>query len=783
MAAAPLEAPELDPAEVEKLIKKKGAIDYETLLEKRLWDGRVHVRRNAALVLALGGEIPEGKESLLPIAGKDTDAVVREHVAAAFGKHPVEASIAIPALLKSLLDASSSVSDAALRSLGVVMGRQEPAAYTAMVKALGDGRPFVQVTAVDLLVQQGADAVEQLLEGLRDTGGLVRKGARQCLRMLGSMAAGKLIAALEDDELRDPVKRILDDVPLTEGDEKALEKLVKGGAPVVQMVARRLIDGATSKRKKLVESELAAVPNVEIKGFYDGAMDGKAVKAAAKGTDPMLMVRALGDARPVARQNASAVLVETGLGDSQREVTIPKLAAAVKDDDAVVRANIVKVLASSGGEIAADQVARAATDPDVSVREAVMEGLAKIATAEPVHLLDSLGNNVAEPTREVTIAAFVGAGKAAVKTLGAALDDIREAIRVSAAKILGQIGSAAQAALGQLIEATQDPYEEVRIQAALAIGKVAKEGDDKALSAVRVLINDSSFPVRQAASWAEDRLLGRPEQPASLEARELPSAEFADVILEEAALKKLAKSFDPVSLGQLLFDGRAPCRANAARALGILGKAGAPYALQLCVALKDGEEGVKAAAAHALGMLQVEQDHVVPALVQALRGAGEETQAAIIAAVDGFGKKAVPPVVKLLSERPERVVAAIGTTARSLPKTFLKPLADALGDEELDLVSRENAADILAELGDEAAGAEAALVAALAEQSVLFRVKIIRALGKGGAIEATRKVLLELSDNDKRLSIQDAIDDALRMLRSRARAEGGVGGKKKGKKK
>ena len=785
MAAVTLESPEMVASAIVQLLKKKGAIDFDDVFDKRLWDGRVHVRRNASLVLALGGTIPPGKEALLPIAGKDGDATVRLNVVTALAVHDLTPSIAIPALLVGLIDTESAVSDAALKSLmGIAAGGAE-GVYEGLVEALDDRRPYVQVTVVDLLVRQGAKGVDALLAGLRSPRSLVRKGARQCLRMLGGLAVDALITALSDDQLRDPVKRILDDVPLQKEQQKALEKLVTDGAPVVQMVARRLLQGASERRVKAAEEILSAIPKVDVEGFYEAVFDDKAIKAAAKSADSMTMVRALGDARPVARENAAALLAAAGLGDSQREVVIPKLLSAAKDDNPNVRRHLVTILTAAGGELAADSVALAAGDSDPEVKRTALEGLGKLAASEPESLLDALGHNVPDVTRQAVSEALRQAGAASASVLAEALDDVRESIRVASAMILGEQGPDARKVLPNLIEALEDDFEEQRIQAVLAVGRVAEEGDAAALEATRRLFEDSSAAVRKAASWAEARLLGRPEPLGNLEARELPSADFADVLLEEAALQKMAKSLDAALLGQLLFDGRPICRANAARSLGQLGKASHAYIQQLCVALKDGDSQVVVAAAEALGHLKVEPQPVVPALTLALKGADEEVAAALLGAIGGFAKKAVEPIVGLLAERPERVVGPIARVGRAHTKTFLSPLADALTSDALNVLARENAADVIADLGDEAAGAQSALIKALEQQSVLFRVKIIRALGRSGEPDdGLKETLTELAESDKRLSIQDAVEDALRMLRSRARLrEAAKGGSKKGKKK
>ena len=94
-----------------------GQLDLLDVVSKNLWDGRDFMRRNAAHALRVAAKIPESKDNLLPVAAKDGDAVVREHVAGIFGEFSISAHLAAPALLRALADQEQLVAKVARESL------------------------------------------------------------------------------------------------------------------------------------------------------------------------------------------------------------------------------------------------------------------------------------------------------------------------------------------------------------------------------------------------------------------------------------------------------------------------------------------------------------------------------------------------------------------------------------------------------------------------------------------------------------------------------------------
>jgi HEAT repeat protein len=296
---------------------------------------------------------------------------------------------------------------------------------------------------------------------------------------------------------------------------------------------------------------------------------------------------------------------------------------------------------------------------------------------------------------------------------------------------------------------------------------VAKTGDAAVLEALTALAKDSVPEVRREAAAAHAKASGKPITPKVLGETALPLPGFDTELLSVDHCKREGKKLDAGAVAPLLFDGRPTVRANAASALGALGKAAAPHILHLCLALKDGDVRVRIATAVALAELGLEPETCVPALTAALRGAEGELEEALLAAIASFGKKVVELVLSLLGGRPELVTGSVGKVARHLPDLFVKPLSDVLGGDG-SIIARENAADVLAGLGDVAGKAEGALLDALSYDAVLLRVKVIGAVGR--VAKPSKKVaemLTALEEADQRLSIQDAVHEARMYLRAR----------------
>jgi HEAT repeat protein len=200
-----------------------------------------------------------------------------------------------------------------------------------------------------------------------------------------------------------------------------------------------------------------------------------------------------------------------------------------------------------------------------------------------------------------------------------------------------------------------------------------------------------------------------------------------------------------------------------------MGKEAHDVLRQLTLALKDSSLEVRHAATQAICELKHDAALCVPALAGALNHATGDLRDALVKAITAFGKDGVEPLLGGLTQRPGKVMATILPVVEAKPKTYVDGVVSRLltGDP---VTVKENAADLLTRLGADASSAEKKLIEALSNDSVLVRVKVIRTLGRvakpGKAIDDT---LRQLAEDDTRISVLDAIDEAKLYLRARAR--------------
>jgi len=308
----------------------------------------------------------------------------------------------------------------------------------------------------------------------------------------------------------------------------------------------------------------------------------------------------------------------------------------------------------------------------------------------------------------------------------------------------------------------------LRVAGARGLGGFGQRAGAAARKAVAAAFDAAEAPeLLRACSAALDAIDGRVPPPSVAEEGALPLDEFEVKVLDDAVLKKGAAKMDAVRLGELLFDGRTPCRANAARALGHAGKSAEACVGALTVALKDSEPVVRVASAEALGRLKSDAGIVVPGLANAAGSdRSDDVREAALSALDALGGDAVAPCMRLLEAELAKA-SVVGVIASRSPKTYLKPLTKALESSESPR-AQENAALALGQLGPAGAAAEKALMAVVATSDVPLKCIAIRAVGDvakptAALVEALQTCALA----DERESVEGAVRQALRALKRR----------------
>ncbi|MCB9789010.1 MAG: HEAT repeat domain-containing protein, partial [Deltaproteobacteria bacterium] len=675
----------------------KAKLDQEWLAGA-VRDGRVMVRRNAAVALGVTGHGREATTAL-GLALKDGMPEVRRVAASALGTLAAKDAGAAVALVPALADPVERVAEAA-REAFAGLG---PSGVPALVAALDSGRAAVVDAALAALVAHGEAAVEPLVEVLGEGTVAARFQALRGLDALG--------------------------VELATAARPAIEAALGHGSRDLRRAARALLDRLDGKGAGPAVFEAALMP---VEGFDTGPLDGAVLEEASGAFDAEWLSRALRDGRSAVRANAARALPLCAKGVEARQ----PLAIALKDAEPEVRQAAAEALARLGRD---DDAAIAALVP------ATFDATPEVGTAAR-RALEALGddavNGLVRALGSPRPQAVLGAlellrtrGKAAVKALLSALNDSSETMRLNAIRALGLVGAEAGEVVGaRLLE--------------LAEG-------------------DPSGRVRRAAASARARI-ARPEPAARTREPEGFALEgFEERLLEVAALAKAAKSLDVDRLVRALGDGRAVVRANAARGLGVLGKAAHGAVRSLAVLMRDQEPPVRLAAAEALGSLAHEPDIAVVALTRALRDGPESLRPAVLAAVGAFGAAAAEPLMGMLAGVEDEVLATVGRVACHDPKRLVAPLVRQVS-EGASPRHREHAIEVLGLVGPEAAAAEGALVEVLADTDSALRARAVRALGKvAKPTKALSERLAALAQSDGSLFVQQAVEQALGDLRRR----------------
>ena len=734
---------------------------------RALSDGRVVVRRNAAA--ALGGAEGAAEEATrgLELALKDAEPTVREVAVIAVAK--LGAARATRLLLVSSADPARPVArraQAALQDAGL-------AGAAGLLEQLhGSDQEAVRQAAVATCVPIAYADPEAFANRLATIAGAAGRAAGldaiKRLGPAGAAATSGLVPLLSDERPLVRAAAVLALAAVGGSQDPQVASRVRSacgdGSPVVKRAARLALERLDRRRAdERPETSLPA------EGFDGGGLAHEALARTAATTDVGALAALLADGRAAVRRNAAVSLGTLGAGAAP--ALAPLLAAALDAEPAVREAALVAV----GGIGQADPAAvavltRALGDRHRSVASAANNALLAMGPGAVQPLLAALpgAGRAAIFARVVDI--LVAGGAAAVPSLAEALEGARyPASREAAAAALARVGEAAEQAADALVRALDDAHEGVREAAARALGKVGVRS--KMVSdALGEAAKDSVLPVRRAAARAQAELAGRPLPGArgAIEPEPL-TAGMEEGPLDAKGVVQAAK----LSLARLLAaltDGRAVVRLNAALAIGALKKKGADAVPRLLLALKDSDLGVRVAAVQALVAVGADPALAVPALVASLRRAPEALEDAVVAAIGALGADGPKHAMVALDARPEEVIDTVGRLARREPDRYVPALAEVVASERT--IARENAVDLISDLRERGQEAEFALLGALGIPDLLFRVKVLGALGRVAApTEACIEALEEIGSNDPRSTVRYAARDALRYLRSALRRQ------------
>ena len=318
---------------------------------------------------------------------------------------------------------------------------------------------------------------------------------------------------------------------------------------------------------------------------------------------------------------------------------------------------------------------------NADIRRAAAAALGKIGDASAVRPLIAALNDSDNDARQAAGEALVAIGPPAVEPLVSALEDWRADadMHIAAAWTLGQTGDSR--AVEPLVAALHDRDKDVRQAAAEALVEIGQPAVEPLVAA----LHDRDKDVRRAAAEAMQKL-AVPVDDGTLAwyAVALENWTWA-VHLGAAAVEPLISA---------LQDSDEGVRQAAAEALGQIGDARAVE--PLVAALKDSDEGVRQAAAEGLG--QIGDARAVEPLIAALGDSNRDMRRAAAGALGQIGDaRAVEPLVAALKESESYLRRA---AAEGLGKIgdarAVEPLVAALKDSDEDV--RQAAATVLAML-------------------------------------------------------------------------------------
>jgi HEAT repeat protein len=417
------------------------------------------------------------------------------------------------------------------------------------------------------------------------------------------------------------------------------------------------------------------------------------------------------------RARAAAALSRLG---SKATPAIAELFSLIHDDDAKVRIAAVQALAEIGGPLARATYPRLAEladddEADESLRRAAAQALKKIGrpSKTDVHtLINALDHPHAEFRAGVAVSLWMlnRDAKPAVPALSRKLSDPDENVRATAALALAAIGPDAADAVPELITALKQKDDELlRTRAAYTLGEIGS----RAAGAVEAL--------NRVLAGADEKLALRVYAAQSLWAI---SQQTRDVVAV------LGKGIEKLEEDEL--------RVSAAEVLGRIAVAapGADVDLRttlknhavpaLLKGLRDEDDGLRLAAAGALGAIGYEAQDAVPLLLHSLEDEDAEIRAAICEALGRIAAAETQVVRRaqrtkaaysaLLfhgkvdqSDRVQRAAnVALGKIGRPVPED-VDVLLGIVEDKNQAVFFRNAAAQVLGLLGAEAKPAAARL--------------------------------------------------------------------------
>ena len=538
-----------------------------------------------------------------------------------------------------LFDREESVREAAIAAITHLGDRSATAAPWLISSLSGAYRETLRERAIDLIDQHLDLVGDAFIEGLRTDTARLRDALRPLLDQLKERAMPLLARGLKHPSVLIRLNsvmamRLLRDFCIGDAFEALKATSLKEGNTDVRLAARATVLMIEENRQEPEEDkEIYESPTDKVIGALEDMTDDPDPEVRQMAQQVM---RQLHRDRPEAPPPAidgfdEIVLSLQTLAEHTDELTHIHMCALIESKRSFIRANAalsLGVLPYDGDCV--DKIELLLTDNDDDVRRAASRALRHLGEEAIVRarvgLLKRLGDSdsaVNETARE----ALLSLKEQGLKILAT------DGLQISSAHdvVLPLLLEQGPTIVPVLTETLSHLSVGARSLAALGLfrlgGKLAAPAREALLAAIRKEPRLKEVGMR--AVRAIDKALA---PPILLEPKPLPFSGFDAEVLGDDALSDQHASLQRELIEPLLGDGRAIVRANAARALGLLGETSPKFSLLL----KDSSDAVRSAVVSALAAVGQAAAPAVPQLIESLLDPNEAIAADVRAALVTF---------------------------------------------------------------------------------------------------------------------------------------------------
>ena len=499
---------------------------------------------------------------------------------------------ATSALTRSLGDSDSTVRTHAVKALGQIGRRGNPAVVIALLPRLEDDKADVRIATITQLEELGdRRAVISLVARFSDTSPEARRSAVDAVGKLGDASAVPALTRLisdPNDDVRATAVGALGRLRAVDAIDALIEQLTVGNEAYRQKVAYALGQIAAVPRagKAGEEALRTLVANLEVTTTRTAARE--ALHVAGKAAVPALIAHLQGR---IHGDPVSAVTLLADAGDPRATQTL----AAELERGRVAMPLVLKALGATGDPAALVPVLGVLASKDAAIRLAAMEALRPLLGSD-ARAGDVLLEHLTDDDLEIRVLAAeylgtLGVGSAAAKLTALSGTGNPMRLRHAAIDALGEIGRAghlppASDATKALIDILREGPSELHTSAATALCYIASPA---VLPQLVALARADRGPTRGEIVRAIGATLrGHDDAGARKLLREL--ADDGNVKVSLAAIAGLAAASSPddaATLRTMVGQAAADRRRAAAWALGELHDPGSLDVLAAALSSKD----------------------------------------------------------------------------------------------------------------------------------------------------------------------------------------------------